>query len=448
MTLELLCKVVDNYGDIGFVYRLARALSETEAGLRLRLHVDDLQAFASLRPGLEPSAPVQELLGWELVDWNIEVAELEKTCARGAPPSLVIECFACGRPPALEELLFDPSRTDTRLIVNLEHLTAEAWADELHRMPSATRSALVKKVIFMPGFTPATGGLLIDGGFRAAAARWKSPGSAPPSQPPVPKATGPVPSATNTVPQWTETPPPPPPPQSDGQSTRAALRRELALRAGIDLGPGDEERPWVLVFSYERDYRRIVADLASWTPSKTMPSSALALVAAGRSAPAFFEAWRAEGETFPALALPFLPQEIWDEFILAADLAIVRGEESLARAALSGRPFLWHAYRQDNNHQLVKVRALLDRMRPAFADSPAAAGAFAAYEALSLAFNERLADGPEAGGDEDFLPVLEALPSLEAGFAAFAQGLFANGDLAARLLAFIREMRYDTARFS
>ena len=45
MTIDILCKVVDNYGDIGLVYRLARALSELEAGPSLRLIVDDLHAF-------------------------------------------------------------------------------------------------------------------------------------------------------------------------------------------------------------------------------------------------------------------------------------------------------------------------------------------------------------------------------------------------------------------
>ena len=48
MTLDILCKVVDNYGDIGFVYRLAKALRDVEPGIALRLHVDDLAAFSSL----------------------------------------------------------------------------------------------------------------------------------------------------------------------------------------------------------------------------------------------------------------------------------------------------------------------------------------------------------------------------------------------------------------
>ena len=424
MTLDILCKVVDNYGDIGVVYRLARAISELEPEMELRLHVDDLGAFAALKPGIDGAAPVQRSGAWTILRWDIDLPSLMEVCKR-EPPTAIIECFACGRPPALEELLFDPERKDKRLVVNLEHLTAEAWADELHRMPSATRSALVRKVIFMPGFTPSTGGLIVDRSFRESMRRWRRPLDAA-----VGIQTVDVPNTTATVPNHTLLA------DTAGQGFReenAVLRRELAERSGLKLSPGDESRPWLLVFSYERDYARLVEDFAEAKP--------LVLVAAGRSALPFLAAWRAAGRPFPALELPFLPQELWDEFILASDLSLIRGEESLARAALAGRPFLWHAYRQEDNYQLVKVRALLERQRRCFLESGAREEEVEAYETLSLAFNDRLADGPEAGGREKFHAFLEALPSLRPGFESFAAELAANGNLASRLLDFIREER-------
>lgn len=394
MTLDLLCKVVDNYGDIGLVYRLAKALTDLDPGLHLRLHVDDLAAFQALCPAVDPAREVQELRGWTLVRWNADWPGL-----REEPPRFVLECFACGRPERFEEILFDPADPVTRHIVNLEHLTAEPWAEELHRMPSATRSGLVKKSIFMPGFTPKTGGLIIDRSFRETLERWRgqSPAAAP---------------RTGTV-------------------TRAAARRALAARAGLALHAGGEDRLWIPVFSYEHDFRRIVAALAA----RNGDGPLLVLVAAGRSAAPFLAAWEAAGSPFPALALPFLPQETLDEFLMAADFSIVRGEESLARAALTGKPFLWHAYLQDGKHQLVKVRALLERLRPHLAPED-----YAPLEALWLAFNDRAGDSHEAGGDEPLLPVLERLDSLASGYAAFAAGLLANGDLATHLLTYIREI--------
>ena len=47
----------------------------------------------------------------------------------------------------------------------------------------------------------------------------------------------------------------------------------------------------------------------------------------------------------------------------------IRGEESMSRACLSGIPFVWHAYPQSDEYQLVKVNALLERMKNHFTDS-------------------------------------------------------------------------------
>ena len=43
MTVVVLCKLVDNLGDIGFASRLVRALSELPDAPRLRLIVDDTE---------------------------------------------------------------------------------------------------------------------------------------------------------------------------------------------------------------------------------------------------------------------------------------------------------------------------------------------------------------------------------------------------------------------
>ena len=382
ITIDILCKVVDNYGDIGVVYRLARALSGLDPQPRLRLIVDKLDSFHALAPGIDPGKSIQDFRGWTVVRW--EAPEEAQRPFRADPPRLVIESFACGRPDWFEGILFDPANLRERLIVNLEYLSAEDYADELHLLPSLTRSPLVKKRIFMPGFTPGTGGLVIDRQFRGLSRRFADPAS------------------------------------------RSAARQALAR--GWSLPEDLADRLWVGIFSYERDYSRVVADLAASSGRAPL----IALVAAGRSQPCFLAAWEAAGRLFPAVALPFLAQEDWDEVLLACDFAIVRGEESWARAALSGRPFLWQAYPQASTQHLVKVRAFLDRIRPHFA-----AAAFAPLEALYLAFNERQADGPDVTGKERLLPILEARGALTPGFEAFAEALWAHGDLARHLLTFL-----------
>ena len=400
MTIDILCKVVDNFGDIGVAYRLAKALSDAEADLRLRMVVDDLGAFAALCPAIDPLKGLQELGAWTIVRWE-SPGDAAAELFRADRPRVVLECFACGRPAWLEEILFDPADPLPRRVFNIEHLTAESWAEDFHLLPAATRSSQVRKLFFMPGFTPGTGGLVIDRRFREARERWLD--------------------------------------RSGCAAGRRALAARLGARIGARLGgrsdgelaaPDAAERFWTAVFSYERDYGRIVADLAEFSRDRPI----LALVAAGRSREPFMAAWLAAGKPFPAVSLPFLQQEDWDELLLACDFSIVRGEESLARAALAGRPFLWHAYLQDGNHQMVKVHALLELLRPRFE-----AESFGALERLWLAINDRRKDEARSGGAEELLPVLRLAETLIPGFASFAEGLAAHGDLAARLLAFVRD---------
>jgi uncharacterized repeat protein (TIGR03837 family) len=394
LTIDILCKVVDNFGDAGVVYRLARALGEADPGLRLRLVVDNLAALHALEPAVDPEAAFQEVLGWSICRWEAPAA-----CFEREPPRLVLECFACGRPDWFESLLFDERRAGRRLIVDLEYLSAEAWVEDFHLLPSLTRSPSVAKLLFMPGFTARTGGLILDRDFMEARARYASP-------------------------------------------ARLAGRRSLLEGLGpatAGLPQKAEERFWVSVFSYERDYARVVADLAAYGRERPL----LALVAAGKSSPCFFEAWESLGRPFPALALPFLPQTRWDEFLLASDFTIVRGEDTLSRAVLSGRPFLWQAYPQEGRHQLVKVRAFLERLRPWLAPPD-----FELIAAATLALNDRDADRPEVGGEEALLALLRAsilpLPAddsggMAAGFRAFAADLVDHGNLAQSLLALLRD---------
>jgi uncharacterized repeat protein (TIGR03837 family) len=399
MTLDVLCKVVDNYGDIGVVYRLARALSELDPAPVLRIVVDDLQAFSLLEPLVRPGLAVQTVRGWTIVDWKgPDAADAGSYAAvYGQPgPQVVLECFACGRPEWFEAMLFDTDPGTPRTIVNIEYLSAEPYADGFHLLPSLTRSGSVRKHMFMPGFTPGTGGLILDSAFVAAKARCSDPAG--------------------------------------------RARERSSLLAGVDLGllPADGLSPdtavgmfWTLVFAYERDYAHVVADLSAYNAKCPV----LVLVASGKSEPCFMRAWEGAGRPFHVLRLPFLPQETWDRLLLVSDFLIVRGEDSMARAALSGRPFLWHAYPQAEAHQLVKVKALLERMRPHFDPQD-----FTAVEEAFIALNERLADGPDVAGTENITRLLEAGTRMRRGFSSFAAGLLANGNLAEALMTFLYGM--------
>jgi uncharacterized repeat protein (TIGR03837 family) len=165
--ITILCKVVDNYGDIGFVYRLARALTSLDSTVSIRIVTDNLFSFSLLAPGLDPAKNVQQYGTWTVYDWNDS-----DTCTAAFTadqPHIILQCFQCGYPSWLETLLFTVKCRDTVHVINIDYLTAEPYADDFHCLASLTRSSSVKKVNFMPGFTAKTGGLILDGPFAGTA---------------------------------------------------------------------------------------------------------------------------------------------------------------------------------------------------------------------------------------------------------------------------------------
>ena len=161
-------------------------------------------------------------------------------------------------------------------------------------------------------------------------------------------------------------------------------------------------------------------------------------MAAGKSSACFISAWEKLGRPFPLVRLPFLTQTDWDRLLLDSDFLIVRGEDSLSRAVLSGLPFLWQAYPQAEKQQLVKVEALLERMRHCFNPED-----FVLWQAASIALNDRLSDSPSTSGREKILPLLElaadSKAALSPAFSSFSEEVLALGNLALPLLTLLRD---------
>ena len=66
---DIFCNVIDNYGDIGVCWRLARQLAN-EHGLAVRLWVDDLASFARLCPEADAALEMQRCRGVEVRRWS------------------------------------------------------------------------------------------------------------------------------------------------------------------------------------------------------------------------------------------------------------------------------------------------------------------------------------------------------------------------------------------
>ena len=124
MRWDIFCQIVDNYGDAGVCWRLARSLA-THHQQQVRLFCDDLPTL-NLLASDSPRTPQVEILPWE--------ASFENARHPLDAPDVVIEAFACELPAAYIAAM--AARQQKVLWLNLEYLSAEAYVERSHRLAS------------------------------------------------------------------------------------------------------------------------------------------------------------------------------------------------------------------------------------------------------------------------------------------------------------------------
>ena len=138
---DLFCRVVDNHGDVGVCWRLARELARR--GQRVRLILDNPSALAWMAP--------EGACGVEVCNWP----------GPAKPGDVVVEAFGCDLPPLFVQAMADAP--EAPVWVNLEYLSAEPYVERSHTLPSPQRLGPCKW-FFDPGLTQRTGGLLREPG--------------------------------------------------------------------------------------------------------------------------------------------------------------------------------------------------------------------------------------------------------------------------------------------
>lgn len=304
-TWDLFCHVVDNFGDIGVGWRLARQLAH-EHGRNVRLFVDDLNTFRFICPQVNPRLAQQSVSGVQVFNWGRQL-QLD-------PGDVVVELFGCKLAPAFVERI--QQRGSERLVwFNLEHLSAEPWVEGSHLKPSPQPGG-INKLFFFPGFTPATGGLIRESDLLARRDAWQA-----------------MPAA-----------------------------RRIALRS-LGLPPPPEHATTVVLFSYARD------SLDTWLQGLSAAERPTVLWICPGPIQEAVNRWLhmelLTGQTtvrgsLTLCALPYMPQERFDELLWAADVCIVRGEDSFVRAQWAARPMIWHIYPQQDGAHLKKLEAFFD----------------------------------------------------------------------------------------
>ncbi|RVU45323.1 elongation factor P maturation arginine rhamnosyltransferase EarP [Rubrivivax rivuli] len=285
---DVYCRVIDNLGDAGVCWRLAVNLAQR--GQHVRVVIDDAAPLAFMAPN---GAPGVEVLPWP---------------GPATPGDVVVEAFGCD-PPA-KTVAAMARRTPPPLWLNLEYLSAEAYVERSHRLPSPQfggPGAGLTKWFFYPGFTPATGGLLREPGLAAA---------------------------------------------------HAAFDRHAWLQAQGQppLRPGEQV---MALFCY--DNPALPALLAELARTDTPPTRLL--LTPGPAQRQVAALWPQPPAAVQVHALPWLTQAGFDQLLWAADLNFVRGEDSLVRALWAGAPFVWQVYPQDDGAHAAKLQALAQRLQ-------------------------------------------------------------------------------------
>ncbi|RYZ83269.1 MAG: DUF2331 family protein, partial [Moraxellaceae bacterium] len=148
-TWDIFCRVIDNFGDIGVCWRLARQLAR-EYPFEVRLWVDEIVALKHIWPSVCDSHR-QYVEQVDIRVWKHDFEDVE-------PANVVIEAFACELPATyLAAMRGQPVFPHW---FNLEYLSAEDWVEGCHGLFSMHPQLGLKKAFFFPGFTTKTGGLI------------------------------------------------------------------------------------------------------------------------------------------------------------------------------------------------------------------------------------------------------------------------------------------------
>ncbi|MBS4098782.1 MAG: elongation factor P maturation arginine rhamnosyltransferase EarP [Sulfuricella sp.] len=373
---DIFCNVVDNYGDIGVCWRLARQLAG-EFGFQVRLWVDDLSTFQRIHPALETQRDAQVCLDVDIRRWSSPFPVAE-------PADVVVEAFGCETPASYVAAM--AARATKPLWINLEYLSAEDWVAGCHGLPSPHPRLPLVKHFFFPGFTADSGGLLLENGLTATRDQFQA-----------------------------------------NPAAQAAWWNSL----GIGDIPPDAGK--VSLFCYANPALPKLLDAWAASPAPLVclaPSGAVGNAVAAH----FGNAEAPPGSAYrhgnlSVRIFPFLEQSQYDFLLWACDCNLVRGEDSFVRALWAAKPLVWHIYPQEENAHYPKLDAFLGHYCAALPDDAAQA-----VRDLWWAWNGKGDIGPAWQRFVAERNVLDAHARHWAGI------LEKNGGLAEKLVKFCKDM--------
>ncbi len=369
---DLFCRVIDNLGDAGTAWRLARLL-HVEHGCEVVLWIDAPEVLASLaRDDTSGSADLAP---------GLSVRDLDTWNTAAGVGDVIVEVLGAGVPDAYVDAL--TRRVPLARWLILEYLSAEAWVEDRHRLPSPHPATGAPRTFVFPGFTARTGGLLRERDLLA---------------------------------------------RRDAFLASDSARTGLWETVGVD--PAMEDAKRISLFVYPD--APVLPLLNAWSAEAERIVCFVPVGVAQDALATWAEGARVDvNQTLVRGALtvhviPWLAQERYDELLWACDVNFVRGEDSFVRAQWAARPFVWNIYRQAEDAHTAKLTAFVERYIRALPDD-----ARTAVRRLFMAWNTGQPPDEVAEAWRAFDAVSKPLQSHARSWAA---GLAALPELATTLV--------------
>ena len=382
-SIDIFCEIIDNFGDIGVVYRISKELKKIFQNVRIRIVLNRLEEFKAINKKVKD-------VDYQEIDGLICVTEkyVKENMESFGVSDVFIEAFGCNVP----EEYVKAAKENSKLWINLEYLSGEKWIEDFHLCESLIDSKTLKKIFFMPGFSEKSGGVIIDSGFLE---RMKF-----------------------------------------GKENRDEVLKKYFK--DFDL----KDKFIGTVFSYEKNFENLLETLKNYEKEtvlllmgeKTQKSFSEILK---KNLTEDYGNIVKYGK-ITMIYSDFFSQEEYEEIISASDFNFTRGEDSFVRGIILGKPFMWHIYLQEEKAHMDKIKAFTERFKESVEVSEEEKNIIESYCNLLEDYNDRDKNSLEKG-KEDFRIFFEKFEEINRICEKYSKFLLEKCNLVKKLYKYIQE---------
>ena len=382
-SIDIFCEIIDNFGDIGVVYRISKELKKIFQNVRIRIVLNRLEEFKAINKKVKDT-------DYQEIDGLICVTEkyVKENIETFGVSDVFIEAFGCNVP----EEYVKQAKENSKLWINLEYLSGEKWIEDFHLCESLIDSKTLKKIFFMPGFNEKSGGVIIDSGFLE---RMKF-----------------------------------------GKENRDEIFKKYFK--DFDL----KDKFIGTVFSYEKNFENLLETLKNYEKEtvlllmgeKTQKSFSEILK---KNLTEDYGNIVKYGK-ITMIYSDFFSQEEYEEIISASDFNFTRGEDSFVRGIILGKPFMWHIYLQEEKAHMDKIKAFTERFKESVEVSEEEKNIIESYCNLLEDYNDRDKNSLEKG-KEDFRIFFEKFEEIDRICEKYSKFLLEKCNLVKKLYKYIQE---------